>query len=115
MTMEKNSDAEKQLGMPNEIITKETVPRKITELDKERQRTLHNKYRSQYRYICACCNYRTYYNHVIANHVQSEKHVLLRELKKQEYDYIKYETPIPLGQEPTEEGQRVKIYNSDRV
>jgi|SRR5215210_5525058 len=92
--------------MTEDIIIKETKRQSKYE---EKKRELHDKYRSQYRFECKCCKFRSHYINVIMTHTQSRKHNLTRDLNRQEYDYIKYEKAIPLGEEPEEEGQKIKL------
>lgn len=91
-----------------ETIKRKLEPkRKITEKDKARQKELHDKYRSMYRYDCEICKYRTYFNHIITKHVQSERHKLMKKINGKEYDYKMYMKAIKNEEEPDEEGMPV--------
>lgn len=57
---------------------------------------IYQKNKLLYRYSCPACSKKTYYHHVMQNHVETKKHKQAKQNNDQQYDYIAYKNTLKL-------------------
>jgi hypothetical protein len=81
-------------------------PRKKSASEQVKQ--IYQRNKLLFRYACPSCNKKTYYHHVMQNHIETKKHALSKKEHDQNFDYISYKK-THLMEEDTSSSEHVIV------
>src|SRR5215210_8170487 len=79
-----------------DVVFKKGVPKHPREACSE----YYNEKRKQYRYYCPCCSYKTWFTDNMKKHTVGKKHILSKQVTKQDYDYLEWDKAMFMEDEP---------------